>query len=1152
MDNASEFLTIPLPHGVTMRRSRSALLTLSNLSTLILSILVFSTLGFAAAPDRIAGPIVSSQLVRLSAGVPMKARPQYDQGPVDRSLRLGYMTLLTVPSASQQKAITQLLAQQQDPHSPQYHQWLTPEQYADRFGLSPNDIQKLTTWLQSQGFTVVRVARARNFIVFSGTAAQAETAFQTQIHNFDINGEKRFSNITPPSIPAALTGIVTGIRGLSNFPARSHARHAKPNYTEPVSGGDSYWIAPGDITTMYDLQKLYNAGITGSGYTLAVMGETDIYLADLNDFRTVFGLPQQITGCTFFPETNVIQTCDTANFQYVLVQGDTDPGAPNSIQDDLAEADIDLEWSNAVAQDAQIIYVNAPDPTGNGVTDAWYFAVDNKISPVITLSYGLCELFEANNGDFLSDEAELAAANSYGITFMNSSGDDGATECEPNNYGDPSGTLATLGLAVSYPASSQYVTGVGGTMIPDSEYTSTYWSGTNGPTGGSVIKYVPEQGWNDDQEFGAYCTANPSDSFCTTNKITSWQTAQAVFGITAGGGGASNCTNISSTTGDCVSGSAQPSYQAGLSLSELGQTTAVRFSPDVSLLASVFWPGFIICTPVSEVEGGSNTASICANGLTGNNGFFSYGFTFGGTSIASPMFAGIVTLLNQDVVQSGLQTKPGLGNINPTLYSLAATPANGAFNLLASSTSTGSNGAYCETGYPNFSDWPPALVCPAAVAPATEGFLGYGASKFDTTTNYNLVTGLGSVDAYNMAQAWVATKLAATATTVTSSENPSNFGDAVTFTATVTTTDTTPPTGNVTFYDGTTSLGTEPLTTVGGAQVATFTTSTLAPPTQAITAAYAGDSSNAASTSAILTQTIAAPTFTFSTPTVPAAVPAGESTTSTFTVSPAGGATKFVATVTFPFCTGLPDATVTCSVNTGQPANPTQIAAGSPATTVTLTLNTTGPNTTGGNIKIRRRADSRSPWLPLALPLAGIVMVGFAGRKMSKYSVIACLCVSLVLLGLLVACGGSSSPPPVAVNVALAPGSSATLFPNYATDAWPSQSANFTATVTNTTNTAVNWSLSSSVSCTAASSPCGSITSAGAYTAPTIAVGLPTKVTIIATSQADSTKTGQAVETITPTTVPTAVVGAPYSITVTANEGGVASNTTSAIALTVQ
>src|ERR1017187_4239834 len=139
-----------------MRTTRSALLSLSNFSTLILCTLIFSSLVFAAAPDRITGPIVSSQLVRLSAGVPMRAQPPHEHGPVDPSLKRSYITLQTVPSPSQQKAIDQLLAQQQNPPSSLYHKWLTPEQYADRFSLSPNDVQRITSWLSSQGFTVVK------------------------------------------------------------------------------------------------------------------------------------------------------------------------------------------------------------------------------------------------------------------------------------------------------------------------------------------------------------------------------------------------------------------------------------------------------------------------------------------------------------------------------------------------------------------------------------------------------------------------------------------------------------------------------------------------------------------------------------------------------------------------------------------------------------------------------------------------------------------------------------------------------------------------------------------------------------------------------------------------------------------------------------
>ncbi len=441
-----------------MPRSSSVLLSSPRLSTFTLCILILSAFSFAAAPDRITGAVVSGQLVRLSAGVPMKAQPQYDRGPVDPSFKLSYMTLLTVPSASQQKAVDQLLAQQQDPRSPLYHKWLTPEQYAERFGLSPNDIQKITTWLQTQGFSIHNVARGRNWIVFSGTAAQVETAFQTEIHNFDVDGEKHFANITPLSIPAALSGIVTGIRGLNDFRPKSHAIRSKPNYTLPVGGGDAFFIAPGDITTIYDVQPLYTAGIDGTGQKLAVMGQTDIFLADLNDFRSGFTLPT--ISCT--PDANglITTSCNTTNFKYVLVG--TDPGSPSL--GDLGEADIDLEWSNAVAQKAKIIYVNAPQ-TAFGVWDSWYYAVDNNVAPVITMSYGLCELSEALNGTtgkltFTSDEPELKKANTQGITFLNSSGDSGAAECDFQT------NFPVNGVAVSYPASSPEVTGVGGTLIP--------------------------------------------------------------------------------------------------------------------------------------------------------------------------------------------------------------------------------------------------------------------------------------------------------------------------------------------------------------------------------------------------------------------------------------------------------------------------------------------------------------------------------------------------------------------------------------------------------------------------------------------------------------------------------------------------------------
>ncbi len=1094
----------------------------------ILSTLALTSICFAAPPDRITGPILAEQTVRLAAGVPLQARSEFDQGAVDPSFKLTHMTLLTVPSAAQRQALTRLLAQQQDPHSAYYHKWLTPEQYADRFGLSQNDIRKLATWLQSQGFTVVSAARGRNWIVFTGTAAQVEKAFQTRIHGFDVDGKTHFANTTPVAIPAALSGIVTGVRGLSNFGAKSYAHRSKPGYTFPVTGGDLHYIAPGDVATMYDINALYNNGFDGGGQKLAVMGQTDVYLNDLVYFRSGFGLSTSgYTSCTT-NGNNVITACDTTNFQYVYIDTIADPGAPNSIGDDLPEADIDLEWSSGTARNALIIYVNAPDPNGGGVWDSWYYAVDNTVAPVITLSYGLCELAEAQDSGtgeftFLSDEAELQQANSEGITFMNSSADQGAALC------DYRANVAVNGYAVSYPASSPEVTGVGGTLIPYTEYTSAYWNTTNGPDGGSAKKYIQEEGWNDAQEWSIYCTNNSTAKVCVNNPgLNDWLTAQESYvGIWASGGGVSNCTSINTTTGACQGGFAQPSWQAGISASAINPSgfgvtnTPARYSPDVSLLSSIYWPGYLLCTAADELGGSDTTSSCSPGGAQGIvNDQTNYGFSWGGTSVAAPIFAGIVTLLNQYAVTNGIQSTPGLGNINPLLYQIAATPSNGAFNpVITANTGAYSDGAFCTAGTPSVQ--PTALQCPSTGTNA--GFLGFNTYDSDATTNYNLVTGLGSVDVSKLFTAWAAAALATTATAVTSNDNPANFGDSVTFTATVTTAGTTAPTGTVTFNDGTTALGTGSLSTQSGSQVATYSTSSLAAGSHSITAVYAGDTSNGTSTSVVLTQVVNAPTLNVSTPSTPAAVAAGLQTTSTFTVTPTGtGVTKFGGAVTLS-CGGLPDTTVSCSFST----NP--IPAGAGSTSETLTITTSGPNTASSGVR-RNHADNRAPWLPLTLPLAGIVMVGLAGRRISRYSAIAGLCASLLLLGLLLACGNTK---PVAISVSPA---GATVWASEA--AWPPQTATFTATLSNTNNTGVNWTVTTTNG--------GSITSAGVYTAPTAAAGLPASATIMATSQADTSKTATATVTITPTSVP-----GTYPLTVTATEGPT-QNTTNSFNLTVQ
>ncbi|MGA6981891.1 MAG: protease pro-enzyme activation domain-containing protein [Candidatus Sulfotelmatobacter sp.] len=741
--------------------------------------LLASSLCFAAQPDRITGPINSSQTVALSGNVHRLAKPQFDQGLVEDSLPFGYVTLIIPPSASQQAALDQLLAQQQDRSSPNYHKWLTPAQYADRFGLSPADVNKITSWLESQGFQIVNVGTGRNSVVFSGTAVQIQNAFKTQIHRYRIDGREHVANSTSPSVPAALSGVVTGIRGLTNFrpkpmyerPAHASKNGPHPSYTTTVDGSADYFLAPGDVATLYDLNPLYSASpaIDGTGQKLAIIGQTDVYLADIANFRSGFGL-SPISGCTT-NTSGIVTACDATNFQYVVVG--TDLGAPSTCGD-IVEADLDIEWSGATARNAQIIYVNAPatfnaDCTqytnSGGVDAALTYAIDNTIAPVVSMSYGGCEAQSDLPAETL--EPELQQGSIEGMTIMIAAGDEGAATCDgdpPNNEVNPPFSPAVGGLAVSYPASSPWVTAVGGTSLPFTEFSSTYWNSNNSSTtsfGASALSTVigTEAAWNDDAEFAAFCQSNASNPFCANGgsstgvAITSTQTAQQDLWVSAGGGGVSNCFNSSGSV--CTSGLPLPTWQQNLTnLGLVTPQTTYRAVPDVSLIGSPNFPGYVFCTPVENLSStspyDSETTSSCGSGGAAGiqaaaDGIFSGSNAtvdpsiIGGTSVASPVFAGIVTLLNQYLGGSGL------GLINPTLYSLAANnTTSGAFHPVKS----GDNDVYCQINTPASN--PADVICPSS------GVIGFSASNSDPTTGYNLVGGLGSVDANALAVAWSA------------------------------------------------------------------------------------------------------------------------------------------------------------------------------------------------------------------------------------------------------------------------------------------------------------------------------------------------------------------------------------------------------------
>ena len=183
-----------------------------------------------AQQDRIAGAIDSRSLVMLKGNSNPQARPEFDRGPVDAARRLDGIIVNFKPSAPQQAALQELLRQQQDPASPHYHQWLQPVEFADRFGLSASDLAKVAAWAQSQGFRVEYQAHTRTWVRLSGSAAQVQRAFHTELRRYQVNGEMHFANAGDPSIPAALEPLVSVIRGLDDFypEASPSDRAAKP------------------------------------------------------------------------------------------------------------------------------------------------------------------------------------------------------------------------------------------------------------------------------------------------------------------------------------------------------------------------------------------------------------------------------------------------------------------------------------------------------------------------------------------------------------------------------------------------------------------------------------------------------------------------------------------------------------------------------------------------------------------------------------------------------------------------------------------------------------------------------------------------------------------------------------------------------------
>jgi hypothetical protein len=747
---------------------------------------------------RITQAVDETRLVQPKGNVHALARTAFDQGPVSDATPMKRMQLLLKRSPEQQAALAQLMAEQMSKESPNFHKWLTPQEFGQQFGPVDADINAVSGWLGSRGFTDIRVSPSRVTIEFSGNAGMVRGAFHTDIHHFLVDGEVKQANTSDPQFPAALSPVVSGVVSLHNFNLKS-MRQTKGLYKRTADGkivpqftgtnNDFFAVGPADFAKIYNVP----AALDGTGGKIAIIGFSEIDPADVDAFRTLFSLPAK-------------------NLNIVL--NGADPG----FNAEEGEAALDVQSSGAVAQKAQIDYILSEgtltsDPLFLGAE----YVIFSNTDDVMSLSFGGCEASNtAAANQFIDTLWEEAAA--QGITVVVSAGDGGTAGCDNFN----TQTTATGGIAVSGLASTPFNVAVGGTDFDDVGNQAAFWNqnpGANGAGRLSVKGYIHEVPWNDS------CASTATPANLTTCAVAD--------NIVAGSGGPSILYP-------------RPAFQGGLVPNGILASDAAnhRYLPDISLFAS---DGQNSLSFYVECEADAG-ASCVPDPIT-------HTFTFqgvGGTSVSAPSFAGILALVGQSEFNAGRSRR--LGNANLVLYNLAATAANscnstttpltGSATCVFYDVTKGNNSVPCSGG---------SLNCSSATA-GTNGVLVTvnGATKtpaFTAVAGFDLATGLGTPNVTNLASKWhtatltattTATKVNGVTTTVTI-----NHGASVTLTGTVTAGAGT-PTGDVSFLAPTARDGGVDFHALA-AGVATVTTSFLPGGSYNIKAHYGGDTSFAPS-----------------------------------------------------------------------------------------------------------------------------------------------------------------------------------------------------------------------------------------------------------------------------------------------------------------
>ena len=696
----------------------------------------------AAAPGLITQSINDKDLVTLRGSTRPEMTPANDRGPVSDTLQLNHMYLLLNRSAAQESAAAELVEQLHDNASPLYHQWLTAEQVAARFGPAADDVGKVTSWLASHGFTVHAAYAANGVIDFSGPASAVLAAFHTEIHNLSVNGKHHIANASDPSIPAALAPAVQGVVSMSDFMPHPMVKPRK-NYT---ISSQLQALVPGDLETIYNMNPLYARGISGKGQTIVVVEDTDLYTtADWYTFRKTFGLSQR------YPQGTLQQLHPQPAGPY---SGGAACAAPG-INGDDGEAAVDVEWASAAAPSAAIILASCADTNTNF---GGFIALQNLLTgrgrppAIFSISYGSPESFPPPYNSYIFRLYQLAVL--QGVTVFVSSGDAGADAT------DQFATAATSGLNVSGFATTPYNVAVGGTDFADAYFgtVSSYWSPTNRADFSSALSYIPEIPWNDScagklvTSFLGFPQTYGPNSFCNSAE------GAGFLIVAAGSGGPSSCAfgtpEMLGVVGGTCRGYPKPSFQYGI---YGNPNDGVRDIPDVSLFASNgFWGHYYVFCYSDPTPGFGGAPCTGAPSTWAGAG---------GTSFASPIMAGIQSLINET-------SESYQGNPDYVYYALAQFsryPSRSCNSSLGNQTSPQCVFYDVTLGDDDVNCLP--LVRSGVTIGSFDCFFGGGTNgvlststhsyqpAYVATTGYDYATGIGSVNAFNLAMSWPNSRL---------------------------------------------------------------------------------------------------------------------------------------------------------------------------------------------------------------------------------------------------------------------------------------------------------------------------------------------------------------------------------------------------------